>query len=178
MRKLLASLLIGWLCTCLFVGSMPSATAIAAPQKPILTRTNIPDTASFSAAKDGVETFLRAMPNDYYTVKQIGQLKTSINTRNALLIDVREASEFRGGHIEGAINIPLRSLTDNLTQIPKNRLVILYCSSGYRTGIGVMSLQMLGYENVQGFPPSIQGWKAAGERLVSADGQKTSFGAN
>ena len=32
--------------------------------------------------------------------------------------------------------------------------------------MGVMSLQMLGYNNVKGFPPSIQGWKAAGESLA------------
>ena len=28
-----------------------------------------------------------------------------------------------------------------------------------------MALQMLGYNNVKGFPPSIEGWKAAGEQL-------------
>ena len=64
-----------------------------------------------------------------------------------------------------AINIPLRDLTQNLNQIPKNRPVILYCSTGYRTAMGVMTLQMLGYTNVKGFPPSFEGWKAAGEQL-------------
>ena len=32
--------------------------------------------------------------------------------------------------------------------------------------MGVMALQMLGYDNVRGFPPSIEGWKAAGEKLA------------
>ena len=59
----------------------------------------------------------------------------------------------------------MRSLTDNLDRIPKNHPVILYCSTGYRTAMGVMALQMLGYDNVRGFPPSIEGWKAAGETL-------------
>ncbi len=67
--------------------------------------------------------------------------------------------------IKEAINIPLPDLTQNLNQIPKNRPVILYCSTGYRTAMGVMALQMLGYDNVRGFPPSIEGWKAAGEAL-------------
>lgn len=172
MKKRLVALVTGWLCTCLFVGSIPSAAAIASPQLTSLTRADVTDIPSFSA----VETFLYSMPNDYYTVKQIGRLKTIINTQNAMLIDVRENSEFRAGHIESAINIPLRSLTDNLNKIPKERPVILYCSSGYRTGMGVMSLKMLGYGNVQGFPPSIQGWKAAGEHLVSSDVQTMSFG--
>ncbi len=32
--------------------------------------------------------------------------------------------------------------------------MILYCSTGYRTAMGVMALQMLGYDNVRGFPPT------------------------
>ena len=113
-----------------------------------------------------VQQFLVSIPDDYYTVKNIETLKTLAKEKQALLVDVREPGEYASGHIKGAINIPLRDLTQNLNQIPKNRLVILYCSTGYRTAMGVMALQMLGYSNVMGFPPSIEGWKVAGEQLV------------
>ena len=76
-----------------------------------------------------------------------------------------EPKEYASRHIKGAINISLRDLTQNLNQVPKNRPVILYCSTGYRIAMDVMALQMLGYRNVQGFPPSIEGCKAAGELL-------------
>lgn len=112
-----------------------------------------------------MQQFLGSLPEDYYTVKQINKLKAFTKEQQALLVDVREPKEYALGHIPGAINLPLRSLTDNLDQIPKNRPVILYCSTGYRTAMGVMALQMLGYDNVRGFPPSIEGWKAAGEAL-------------
>lgn len=112
-----------------------------------------------------IDRFLTSIPNDYYTIKQIDQLKSLSKNKNALLVDVREPSEFKSGHIPGAINIPLRTLTQNLDRIPQNRPVILYCTTGYRTAMGVMTLEMLGYHNVSGFPPSIQGWKAAGEPL-------------
>ena len=112
-----------------------------------------------------VQQFLVSIPRDYYTVKQINKLKALGKEQQALLVDVREPKEYASGHIKGAINLPLRSLTDNLDQIPKNRPVILYCSTGYRTAMGVMALQMLGYDNVRGFPPSIEGWKATGEEL-------------
>jgi len=42
----------------------------------------------------------------------------------------------------------------------------LYCSSGYRSAMGVMTLHLLGYENVQGFPPSFAAWQAAGEAIT------------
>lgn len=112
-----------------------------------------------------VQDFLHSIPADYYTVKQINALKTLTKEKKGLLIDVREKNEYDSGHIKGAINIPLRTLTDNLQKIPKNRPIILYCSTGYRTAMGVMALQMLGYDNVKGFPPSIEGWKAGGELL-------------
>ena len=112
-----------------------------------------------------VQQFLISIPRDYYSVKNIETLKTLAKEKQALLVDVREPEEYASGYIEGAINIPLRDLTQNLNQIPKNRPVILYCSTGYRTAMGVMALQMLGYINVKGFPPSFEGWKAAGEQL-------------
>ncbi len=112
-----------------------------------------------------VQQFLVSIPRDYYTIKKIDTLKTLIKEKQALLVDVREPEEYASGHIKGAINIPLQNLTQNLNQIPKNRPVILYCSTGYRTAMGVMALQMLGYSNVRGFPPSFEGWKTAGEQL-------------
>ncbi len=112
-----------------------------------------------------VQQFLVSIPHDYYTIRQINKVKALGKEQQALLVDVREPKEYAHCHIPGAINLPLRSLTDHLDQIPKIRPVLLYCSTGYRTAMGVMALQMLGYDNVRGFPPSIEGWKAAGEEL-------------
>lgn len=49
-----------------------------------------------------------------------------------LIIDVRGASEYAAGHIEGAINIPLGQLTRKLAQIPKDRQVVTYCNMHHR----------------------------------------------
>jgi rhodanese-related sulfurtransferase len=80
-------------------------------------------------------------------------------------VDVRESSEYQSGHIPNAINIPLRTLAHQVNEIPYDRPVVLYCSSGYRSAMGVMTLHLLGYDNVKGFPPSFVGWKAAGEAI-------------
>ena len=53
------------------------------------------------------------------------------------------------------------TLVQNLDRVPNEKPVMLYCSSGYRTGMGVMTLRLLGYDNVEGFPPSYQGWQKA-----------------
>ncbi|MCP9799684.1 hypothetical protein KBY67_02630 [Synechococcus sp. RedBA-s] len=35
-------------------------------------------------------------------------------------------------------------------------------SSGYRSAMGVMALQVQGFDRVKGFPPGFAAWKAAG----------------
>ncbi len=113
-----------------------------------------------------VDRFLTSIPQGYYTITSVVGLKKSLlENPQILLVDVREPSEYQSGHIPNAINIPLRRLTQNLDKIPHDRPVVLYCSSGYRSAMGVMALHLLDYENVQGFPPSFAGWKMAGEAI-------------
>lgn len=160
MKKLLVALSLGiWLYFGTFLAVSPTFAAANITQT-----TDKVETLS-DRNLTTVQQFLGSLPRDYYTVRQINKVKALGKEQQALLVDVREPKEYASGHIKGAINLPLRSLTDNLDQIPKTRPVILYCSTGYRTAMGVMALQMLGYDNVRGFPPSIEGWKIAGEQL-------------
>ena len=109
-----------------------------------------------------LDKYLMAIPSGYYTIANVQELKNLIADRQALLVDVREPSEYQSGHIPNAINIPLRTISRNLSKIPSDRPVILYCSTGYRSSMGVMTLHLLNYDNVMGFPPSLAGWKQAG----------------
>lgn len=114
---------------------------------------------------EAIDRFLTSLPSDYYAISTTEALKNIIKSDNPALIDVRQPSEYSSGHIQNAVNVPLQTLITNLDKIPNDRPVILYCATGYRTAMGIMTLQMLGYTNVRAFPPSIQGWKVAGEPL-------------
>jgi rhodanese-related sulfurtransferase len=96
-------------------------------------------------------------------VGNLEAFKAAIESASPLLIDVREADEYAEGHIEGAINIPLRTVADNLDKIPADQPVIVYCASGLRAGQATAALQILGYDNVRAFPGSWKAWSAAGE---------------
>jgi Rhodanese-related sulfurtransferase len=144
----------------LLLGMLLSIGILAIAPMPVIAAGSMPQ-----ALSDAIDNFLTSLPGDYYTITNTEALKSIVKTDNPLLIDVRQPAEYASGHIPNAINIPLQTLAENLDQIPKDRPVVLYCTSGYRTGMGVMTLEMLGYTNVQAFPPSIQGWKAAGEPL-------------
>ncbi len=51
----------------------------------------------------------------------------------ALLLDVREPSEFKDGHVEGALNIPLPQLRARLGELPGDREIWVYCAAGQRS---------------------------------------------
>ncbi len=86
-----------------------------------------------------LDQFLTSIPAGYYTIASVEGLKKLLRTSPTLLVDVREQSEYQSGHIPNAINIPLQTLAHSLEQIPHDRPVVLYCSSGYRSAMGVMT---------------------------------------
>ena len=68
----------------------------------------------------------------------------------AMLIDVREADEFRQGHIEGARNIPLSSLDKVASAVQdKDMPLYVYCLSGGRSGNAVSRMRRMGYTNAR-----------------------------
>lgn len=67
----------------------------------------------------------------------------------ALILDVRTKNEFAGGHIKGAINIPVDQLSNNLHQLKdKSRTIITCCASGMRSGVAKNILNANGYAEV------------------------------
>lgn len=66
----------------------------------------------------------------------------------AILVDVRTPSEFRDGHIQGAINLPLQTLDSNLNKLKKDQVIITCCRSGSRSGMARRQLQAAGFTQV------------------------------
>jgi phage shock protein E len=73
----------------------------------------------------------------------------SLVAQGATLLDVRSPKEFGGGHINGAINIPVQELarrTDDLGD--KNGQIVVYCQSGGRSAMAKRLLEGQGFSNV------------------------------
>ncbi|MFZ4816455.1 MAG: rhodanese-like domain-containing protein [Phototrophicaceae bacterium] len=62
------------------------------------------------------------------------------------LIDVRTRSEYAGGHIPGALNLPLDELQNRLQDIPRNRPIVVVCASGSRSRTGCDILATAGFD--------------------------------
>ena len=124
-----------------------------------------------------IDEYLSAIPEGYMAVGKIDAFKEMLESAKPVLIDVREASEYAEGHIAGAINIPIRTLAQNLDKIPTDQPVMVYCASGHRAGMATSALHALGYSNVKAFPPGWKGWAAANEPVSTDPVEATTYSA-
>lgn len=68
----------------------------------------------------------------------------------AFLLDVRTPGEFSAGHIQGAVNIPVQELEQQLAQLPqkKDQPIVVYCHSGRRSASAKQIMEKAGYTKV------------------------------
>ena len=80
------------------------------------------------------------------------EAKTIMSTnREAVILDVRTQEEYDGGHIKGAVLLPVDEITAETAQavIPtKDTQVLVYCRSGNRSVTASETLVVLGYTEV------------------------------
>lgn len=69
------------------------------------------------------------------------------STPGAILVDVRETDEFASGHIPGAVNAPLSTITN--TTLPKDKPLLFYCLRGTRSKKAAGILKRMGYGNIK-----------------------------
>jgi len=69
------------------------------------------------------------------------------------ILDVRTGDEFKGGHIKGAILIPVDEIASQAEKkLPdKNAVLLVYCASGGRSAAACRTLSGMGYTNVYNF---------------------------
>lgn len=65
---------------------------------------------------------------------------------DALVVDVREAREYRPGHVPGARNVPLSVLPARLPELPKDRPVLVLCQAGGRSAQATELMRAVGID--------------------------------
>ena len=95
------------------------------------------------------------------TKDSLPTVQKKIAEKKAVLVDVREKSEWDEGHVEGAIFLPLSGLKDKADQaalskvLPKNKVIYTHCVVGKRSLTAANILEKLGYD-VQSLKPGYQ----------------------
>jgi NADPH-dependent 2,4-dienoyl-CoA reductase/sulfur reductase-like enzyme/peroxiredoxin family protein/TusA-related sulfurtransferase/rhodanese-related sulfurtransferase len=76
----------------------------------------------------------------------------NMNPDDYILVDVRSEEEFKNGHIEGAINIPVDNLRERLNELDQSKMIVEYCQVGLRGYVADRILSQRGFKvlNVTG----------------------------
>ncbi len=86
---------------------------------------------------------------------------TEVERRDAVLIDVRETSEWDIEHAVGAMHLSRGMLEVEIEEkLPDfKQPIILHCGGGGRSALAAESLQNMGYENVRSMAGGFTAWK-------------------
>lgn len=91
-----------------------------------------------------------------------------INREDAVVLDVRSDGEFNQGHIVNAVNIPQKSVQEQLSKLEKyrGRPIITACRTG-QVAVNVGStLKKNGFEQVYNLAGGLIAWEGANLPLV------------
>ncbi len=72
----------------------------------------------------------------------------AIVNEGAFLVDVRTPSEFSGGSVKGAVNIPLDTISGQLSKFKNKKNIVVFCRSGGRSSQAKSILDQNGIQNV------------------------------
>jgi rhodanese-related sulfurtransferase len=86
--------------------------------------------------------------------------------QGAFFLDVRSQEEWNQFHIAGSTLIPLDQLQNRLSELPKDKDIVVVCLSGHRSLSGTAILQQAGFTRISCLSGGLTAWKAAGYPLV------------
>jgi rhodanese-related sulfurtransferase len=102
-----------------------------------------------------------------------GYLAAVRNPQGALLLDVREADEFRAGHVPDAVNIPRGLLEFRIWKelgypapVDTSRKIYVQCQTGGRATLATQALKAIGFTNAVAVIMNFPDWEKKGNPVV------------
>lgn len=100
-----------------------------------------------SVVADAVNSFYANMPDDINKIDQVAFVDKVKAGDSMTILDIRSADAYAEGHIKGAISMPWGpKLADDLTKIPNDKPVMIYCVTGQTAGQTVALLNIAGFD--------------------------------
>lgn len=121
----------------------------------------------YSSAKDPVNMAGYVAENILTKkVEVIDWRKISQLSSDTILVDVRTADEYSLGSIPGAINIPVDELRNRLSELPKDKPIVVTCAVGLRGYLAYRILVQHGYKDVKNLSGGYKTWSIATAKPV------------
>ena len=128
------------------------------------------DEAFMRLARVGLETvsgfiLMKDYSGNSKVIEQVAVSETSESIQPSHVVqfvDVRQPGEYAGAHANGAINLPLNSLPNNLEHLDPDKPTYVICQSGYRSSLATSLLENAGFKSVHNVAGGTSAWIEAG----------------
>lgn len=147
-----------------------------------LVRARAGETADLEHWKESVRARFPAVPQ--LKTAELGAWLADTNRVPPVLLDVRTPPEFALSHLPGALRVDPRASPEAVRHlVPTQRLIVVYCSVGWRSSELATRLIDSGRTNVANLEGSIFAWanenrplEAAGQPVTKVHPYNTTFG--
>jgi rhodanese-related sulfurtransferase len=96
----------------------------------------------------------------------VAELDSLLQQNAVRVLDVREDSEFRHGHVPGAVHVPVKRLPDRLAKLKRDKPYAVICASGSRSGHATNYLLSQGFEGAVSVRGGTIAWARSGRAIV------------
>jgi rhodanese-related sulfurtransferase len=116
------------------------------------------------ATNSGEGDYAWAMPHDSQAVEDVtpDTAQRWLDDTRALVVDVREPTEYAAGHVPGAVSVPQADLALRLDDLPRNRELLVVCEGGVRSIRAARFLKQVGFSKVTNLAGGTSAWRRAG----------------
>jgi rhodanese-related sulfurtransferase len=146
-----------------FAGAVAALVAIAMAA-PALAASDWPDS---------IDQYVTQVRKTIDTTDMDGYRAVVEDPKGALLVDVREDSEFKAGHVPGTVNVSRGRLEFRIWQplgypgkVDLNRKIYVQCATGSRATLAAKQLKDLGFTNVTAVVMDLGEWQKKGHPYV------------
>ncbi len=103
-----------------------------------------------------------------YKALTAGETAQLIENISPLILDVRSKSEFKGGHLENAVNIPVQEIQQRYQELSeyKGENILIYCATGNRSTVAAKILIDNGFTRIYNMRSGIYVWVKEGNPIV------------
>jgi hydroxyacylglutathione hydrolase len=113
-----------------------------------------------------VSWYKEALPVTKLSLINVTDLKEMMSEEELFVLDVRSIDEYRGGHIDGSLNLYAGTLNDNYRQVPRDKPVAVICKTGTRSSFACSVLLRHGFRNLHNVLGGMDAWKHNGYPMV------------
>ena len=132
-----------------------------------LVRVGLDRVAGYVAADD--EAAVAGLPTETLDSVDVAGARKHWKDEDAIVLDVRSSTEYRHGHIPGALHVPAGKILGALENIPRDRPLLVHCASGGRSVAASSALKAHGFNAVADVVGGFDAWEAEGNPVESGE---------